>query len=172
MSSLKTLQGVPYHLKTSTVRRIVVDGAHVRCICPEDVISHAYQLVNLDLNKVTVHEVTNIQVCFILLNICHGFLQYDQLKIVVIYLAYFMLYPSEKNCDKTIRKKGLWISGHKKFGWRPSPIPTFYNPGIATNLRPKGRMVIVIKISSNQKNEVSTNGDFSSMLPIYTLKSV
>ena len=58
---------------SKTVRRIFVDGAHVRCICPEDVISHAYQLVNLDLNKVTVHEVTNIQVCFIVSNIRHRF---------------------------------------------------------------------------------------------------
>lgn len=41
---------------------MIVDGAHVRCICPEDVISHACQLVNFDLSKVTVQEVTDIQV--------------------------------------------------------------------------------------------------------------
>lgn len=41
---------------------MIVDGAHVRCICPEDVIAHACQLVNFDLSKVTVQEVTDIQV--------------------------------------------------------------------------------------------------------------
>lgn len=52
-------------------------GAHVRCICPEDVIAHACQLVNFDLSKVTVQEVTDIQRNFELTcfgsSVLHGF---------------------------------------------------------------------------------------------------
>ncbi|XP_022300341.2 protein arginine N-methyltransferase 6-like isoform X1 [Crassostrea virginica] len=60
-SSIKDKYKVSMDCMKTYAKQCLSYGAHVRCICPEDVISHAYQLVNLDLNKVTVHEVTNIQ---------------------------------------------------------------------------------------------------------------
>lgn len=76
-SAIKEKYKVSMDCMKTYAKQCLSYGAHVRCICPEDVIAHACQLVNFDLSKVTVQEVTDIQRNFELTcfgsSVLHGF---------------------------------------------------------------------------------------------------
>uniref|UniRef100_K1QI78 Protein arginine N-methyltransferase 6 n=1 Tax=Magallana gigas TaxID=29159 RepID=K1QI78_MAGGI len=76
-SAMKEKYKVSMDCMKTYAKQCLSYGAHVRCICPEDVIAHACQLVNFDLSKVTVQEVTDIQRNFELTcfgsSVLHGF---------------------------------------------------------------------------------------------------
>ncbi|XP_061195321.1 protein arginine N-methyltransferase 6-like isoform X2 [Saccostrea echinata] len=76
-SEMKDRYKVSMDCMKNYARQCISRGAHVRCVSPEDIISHGYPLVTFDLHKVSISDISDIQRKFELScfgsSIFHGF---------------------------------------------------------------------------------------------------